>query len=67
MNLRYRKNDPDHNLDVAVQRYIKAHGGKAIVIGGVQVIKMPDDRPLMFTLGIRITGTPPKPVTEATR
>jgi len=59
VGLRFRKNDPEHNLYAAVQHYIKARGGKAVVIGGVQVVKMPDDHTFNFTLGVRITGTPP--------
>ena len=37
VTLRYRKNDPAHNVYVAVQRFIKANGGTAVVMGGIEV------------------------------
>jgi hypothetical protein len=36
--LRYRKNDPAHNLLVAAQRWIHANGGTAVLIGGVGIL-----------------------------
>lgn len=47
--LRYRKNDPDHNIIVATQRWIHAHGGTAIVIGGVGIL----DEENPFVLGTK--------------
>lgn len=36
--LRYRKNDLAHNVQVAVQRWIHANGGTAVVLGGIGVM-----------------------------
>ena len=35
--LRYRKNDVAHNVLVAVQRWIHANNGTAVVLGGIGV------------------------------
>ena len=43
----------------AVTEYIASRGGKAVVIGGVQVQEWPGDRAMSFTLGIKITGRKP--------
>ena len=40
-------------------KYLERNGGKAIVIGGIQIIERPTDRPGNFTLGIRIMGRKP--------
>lgn len=37
MTLRFRKNDPGHNLLAAAQRWVEAHGGDTLVIGGISV------------------------------
>jgi len=39
IHLRFRKNDPGHNLLAATQHWIKANGGNAIVIGGIGVME----------------------------
>lgn len=36
--MRYRKNDLGHNVIVAVQRWVHANGGTAVVIGGIGVM-----------------------------
>lgn len=36
--LRYRKDDVNHNLLVAAQRWIHAHGGTAVVLGSIGVM-----------------------------
>ncbi len=36
--LRYRKSDLAHNVQVAVQRWIHANGGTAVVLTGVGVM-----------------------------
>jgi len=36
--LRYRKNDPAHNLLVATQRWVHANGGQIVVIGGIGIL-----------------------------
>jgi hypothetical protein len=40
-------------------KYIERLGGKAIVVGGIQIIEWPADRPGNFTLGIRVMGRKP--------
>ena len=40
--------------------YIEEKGGKAIVVGPICVIKLPNTRKYIFTLGIACVGTPPK-------
>ena len=36
--LRYRKNDLAHNVQVAVQRWIHANKGTAVVLGGIGIM-----------------------------
>lgn len=36
--LRFRKNDPAHNLLAATQHWVMANGGSVIVIGGVDIL-----------------------------
>jgi hypothetical protein len=36
--LRYRKRDLAHNVQVAVQRWIHANGGAAVVLGGIGLL-----------------------------
>jgi hypothetical protein len=35
--MRFRKNDPGHNVLVAVNRWVRANGGNLVVIGGIEV------------------------------
>jgi len=37
--LRFRKNDPAHNLMAATQHWILANGGTAVVLGGVGLMR----------------------------
>lgn len=57
--LRFRKNDPTHNLYAAVQHYVRANGGNIIVVGGVSVQEWPGDIPGKFSLAIRCVGQKP--------
>lgn len=43
----------------AVVNYVEAHGGKLLVIGGVEVQSMPGDRPGNFRIAVRCTGNAP--------
>jgi hypothetical protein len=61
--LRYRKGDLTHNVFVALQRWIHAHGGSAIVMGGVETIVIPGDPDFIYHVGLRVTGK--KPVKES--
>ena len=42
--LRYRKNDPGHNVLVAVSRWIRANKGTAVVIGGIGLMDQGENR-----------------------
>ena len=50
----------DDNLYKAVQEYIEDADGSVVVIGGVEIIKMPLDLKYNYRLAIRITGQLPK-------
>ncbi len=60
LKLRFRKNDPEHNLLAAVQHWIEAHSGAVVVIGGIEVMTYPGDLPHNFRIAVRCTGTAPK-------
>lgn len=57
--LRYRDGDLAHNVQVAIQRWIHANGGTAVVMSGVQVITMPGDREFNYHVAIHCTGQLP--------
>lgn len=54
--LRYRKNDHSHNLLVAANRWIKANGGNAVVLGG---IGLETDGSFRYRVSIGAVGKPP--------
>jgi hypothetical protein len=58
-HLRFRKNDPAHNLMAAVQHWVKANGGDLIVIGGIETQTMPGDT-YRFKVAIGCTGRRPE-------
>jgi len=35
-SMRFRKNDPEHNVLVAVNRWVRSRGGSLMVIGGIE-------------------------------
>ena len=39
--LRFRKNDPTHNLLAATQHWVKANGGDLVVVGGIGLMGDP--------------------------
>lgn len=55
--MRFRRNDPEHNLLAATTHWILAHGGRAVVIGGIQV----QDWGQAFSFKIEICCTGRKP------
>jgi hypothetical protein len=59
LHLRFRKNDPAHNLLAAAQHWLKSNGGDAIVIGGIDIISMPLDPPSKFRIAIGCLGKRP--------
>jgi hypothetical protein len=57
--MRYRKNDPAHNLLVAASRFIRAKGGSLLIIGPIEVQEWPEDRAGMFRLAVKCLGRKP--------
>lgn len=41
----------------AIAKYIQEAGGSAAVLGGVSIMKFPDDLKYNYTLAVRITGS----------
>lgn len=58
--LRFRKNDPIHNLYAAVQHYVYANDGTIAVIGGIQIQEWPLELPYHFQVSVKCTGLKPK-------
>lgn len=54
-----KKLDATDKLYCTAANYVESIGGKAVVIGGTQIIHWPTDASSHFTLGIRITGIRP--------
>lgn len=54
-----RQSDATDRLYCAVCNYLEKHGGKAIVIGGIEIIRYPLEPKFKFRLAIRVTGNPP--------
>ncbi len=52
---------PDETIALydAVAAFVKAKGGNVLVIGGIQMLKWPDDRQHNFMIAVRITGIEP--------
>ena len=44
----------------AVRNYIESKGGSVVVIGGIQIVQMPDDLKFNWGLNVRVTGKKPK-------
>lgn len=57
IRLRFRKNDPAHNLQAAAQAWLIANGGDAVVIGRIGIMREPDA--FRFQICIGVTGMPP--------
>lgn len=55
--MRFRKRDPEHNLLAAATHYIRARGGRALVIGGISCESLGGFR---YVLGVRFTGRCPQ-------
>jgi len=65
--LRFRKNDPVHNLLAAVQHWTLARGGMTIVLGGIEVQRWPGDPDGKFKVAIGCLGRPPVPKSEGAK
>lgn len=59
IHMRFRKNDPAHNLLAAVQHWVKARGGSLVVLGGIEVQDW-FDGPGLFRVAVKCLGTSPK-------
>lgn len=57
IRLRFRKNDPAHNLQAAAQAWLIANGGDAVVIGRIGIIRDADD--FRFFICVGVTGARP--------
>jgi hypothetical protein len=67
IHMRFRKNDPAHNLLAATQHWIKANGGSVVVIGGIGLMRKPFDE-LRYQIVVSCMGKPPiKPTTVISR
>lgn len=61
IRLRFRKNDPGHNLLAAVQHFIIANGGSAALIGGVEIQHWPGDFAGKYKIAVGALGIAPSP------
>ena len=52
-------------LHCAAETFIRAYGGSAVVIGGVEIQRWPGEFSFNYRLAIRVTGMPPKYVPDA--
>jgi hypothetical protein len=57
IHLRFRKNDPTHNLIAATQHWIKANGGSAIVLGSIGIMC---EGAFKYSVCIGAMGRPPE-------
>lgn len=58
ITLRFRKDDPAHNLLAAVQHWVKANGGDILVSGGIEVQDW-HESPNHFRVAVRCLGRRP--------
>lgn len=58
IHMRFRKDDPAHNLLAATQHWVKANGGSVLVIGGIGLMKEPFDE-LRFKIVVGCMGRSP--------
>ena len=63
IRLRFRKDDPAHNLLAAAQHFVQSKGGNAIMIGGITIEYMPGDN---FKYKVAVACTGRRPVGGAT-
>lgn len=60
MKLRFRKNDPEHNLLAATQHWVEANYGALVVVGGIEVQTWPGDNAHNFRVAVKCTGRAPE-------
>lgn len=59
-----KEDDDTDKLYKAVQNYIEGRGGKLLIIGGVEIIEMPDDNKGIFHFAIKCMGKRPEKINE---
>ena len=55
--LRFRANQPEHNLIAAVSHFVRAHGGRCLTIGGIETLDYGD--PYKFKVAVGCVGKKP--------
>lgn len=60
IHLRFRKNDPAHNLQAAVQHWVKAKGGDIVLIGAIEVQQWPGEGVGNYRIAVRCMGRAPE-------
>lgn len=57
--MRFRKDDPDHNVLAAVSNFVKARGGTVLVVGGIEIQDWQDGVG-KFRVAVHCTGRAPR-------
>jgi len=60
--VKWGNSDSDRLLKAAVN-YIEKNGGTAVIVGGIEIQKWPEDQDFNYRLAIRITGLRPNKTT----
>lgn len=58
--MRWRKNDPTHNLYKAVRDYVRSHSGSIVIIGGVSVQQFPAEPEFKYHIAVGCVGKKPE-------
>jgi hypothetical protein len=58
--LRFRKDDPAHNVLAAVSHWVKAHGGTTVVIGGIEIQRWPEEGEFKYKVAVNCVGKAPQ-------
>lgn len=57
--MRFRKNDPTHNLLTAVCHYVRAKGGELVIVGGIDIEEWPSAGAGKFKVAVNCLGRKP--------
>ncbi len=60
--IRFRRGQPEHNLLAAATHFVRARGGSAVVVGGIEVQDLLGGK---FKVAVGVLGR--KPVKKSTR
>ena len=58
--LRFRKGDYEHNIHAAVQHWVHANGGTAIVTGGIEIQWSHPLEAHKYKVALGVVGKPPE-------